>query len=63
MGWGVPPHSFVDVDIVHEEGNEVAEEKMELEQYVTIPRQLWDLAVLQRNHSLSSQRGAGHAGS
>lgn len=56
----VPPHSLVDVDIMDKEGNEVAEEKMELEQHVTIHRQLGDLAVLQRNHRLRSQRGAGH---
>lgn len=39
--WGrvwrwVPPHSLVDVDIMDKEGNEMAEEKMELEQHVTI---------------------------
>ena len=34
--WWVPPHSLVDVYIMDKEGNEVAEEKMELEQHVTI---------------------------
>lgn len=58
---GVPPYRLVDVDIVHKEGNEVAEEKMELEQHVAIHRQLGDLTVLQRDHRLRSQRGAGHA--
>lgn len=43
------------------EGDEVAEEKMELEQHVAIHRQLGDLTVLQRNHRLRGQRGAGHA--
>lgn len=45
------------------EGNEVAEEQVELEQHILVHRQLRDLAVLQRNHRLRRQRGAGHAGS
>lgn len=43
------------------EGDEVAEEEMELKQDVTIHGQFGDLAVLQRNHRLRGQRGAGHA--
>lgn len=46
---------------MHEEGNEVAEEEMELEQHISIHGQLGDLAVLQRNHRLRGERGAGHA--
>jgi len=34
--WGVPPHSLVDVDVMDKQGDEVAEEKMELEQHVAI---------------------------
>lgn len=43
------------------EGDEVAEEKVELEQHVVVHRQLWDLAVLQGDHGLRGQRRAGHA--
>lgn len=57
----VPPHSLVDVDIVHKERNEVAEEKMELKQHISIHGQLWDLAVFQRNHALGRERRTGHA--
>lgn len=62
MGERVPPHRLVDVDVMDKEGDEVAEEKMELEQHIVIHRQLWDLAVLQRNHRLCGQWRAGHAG-
>lgn len=43
------------------EGDEVAEEKMELEQHVAIHGQLGDLTVLQGNNRLCGQRGIGHA--
>lgn len=64
--WGrvwewVPPHRLIDVDVMHKEGNEVAEKKVELEKDVTIHRQVGDLAVLQRYHCLCGQRGARHA--
>lgn len=61
MGERVPPHRLVDVDVMDKEGDEVAEEKMELEQHVVIHRQLGDLAVLQGNHCLRGQWRAGHA--
>lgn len=61
MGEWVPPHRLVDVDVMDKEGDEVAEEKMELEQHVVIHGQLGDLAVLQGNHRLRGQRRAGHA--
>lgn len=57
-GW-VPPHSLVDVDVVDEEGNQVAEEELQLKEHTSLHRQLGDLAVPQGNHSLSCQRGAG----
>lgn len=39
----------------------MAEKEVKLKQHIAIHRQLWYLAVLQRNHRLRSQRGAGHA--
>ena len=60
--WGrVPPHRLVDVDVVDEQGDQVAEEQVELEEHVAVQRQLGDLAVLQGHHGLGRQRGAGHA--
>lgn len=59
----VPPHRLVDVDIVDEQGDQVAEEQVELEEHVAVQRQLGDLAVLQGHHGLGGQRGAGHPGS
>lgn len=61
MGERVPPHRLVDVDVMDKEGNEVAEEKMELKKHVVIHGQLRDLAVLQWNHRLRGQWRAGHA--
>lgn len=43
------------------QGDEVAEEQVELEQHVAIHGQLGDLAVLERHHRLRRQRRAGHA--
>lgn len=62
MGGRVPPHRFVDVDVVDEEGNQVAEEQLELKQDAPLYGQLWDLAVTEGNHRLGGQRGAGKAG-
>lgn len=59
-GW-VPPDCLVDVDVVHEEGDQVAEEELQLEQDAPLHGQLGDLAVPQGNHGLSCQGGAGQA--
>lgn len=50
----VPPNGLVDVDVMDKESDEVAEEKVKLEQHVAVHGQLRDLAVLQRNHRLGS---------
>lgn len=55
----VPPHCLVDVDVVHEQCDEVAEEQVQLEHHVAVHRELGDLAVLQRDHCLCCERGAG----
>lgn len=59
-GW-IPPHCLVNVDVVDEEGDEVAEEELQLEQDAPLHGQLGDLAVPQGDDSLSCQRGAGQA--
>lgn len=50
MGWRVgrriPPHCLVDVDVVDEEGYELAEEELQLKQNAGLDWQLGDLAVL-----------------
>lgn len=61
MGGWVPPHRLVDVDVVDEEGDEVAEEELQLEQDAPLHGQLGDLAVPQGDDCLSCQRGAGQA--
>lgn len=61
MGQRVPPHCLVDVDVMDKEGDEVAEEEMELKEHVVVHRQVGDLAVLQGNHGLRGQWRAGHA--
>lgn len=55
----VPPHSFVDVDVVDKESNQVTEEQLELKQDAPLNGQLWNLAVTEGNHCLGCQRGAG----
>lgn len=63
-GWvrgRVPPHCLVDVDVVNEEGYELAEEELQLKQNASLDWQLGDLAVLQRHDCLGGQWGAGEA--
>lgn len=59
-GW-VPPHCLVDVDVVNEEGYELAKEKLQLKQNAGLDWQLGDLAVLQGHDRLGGQWGAGEA--
>lgn len=42
----IPPHCLVDVDVVDEEGYELAEEELQLKQNAGLDWQLRDLAVL-----------------
>lgn len=44
-GW-IPPDCLIDVDVVHEQGYELTEEELELEQNAGLDGQLGDLAVL-----------------
>lgn len=46
MGGRVPPHCLVDVDVVNEEGYELAEEELQFKQNAGLDWQLGDLAVL-----------------
>jgi len=59
VGWGVPPHGFVDVDVVDKQGNEMTEEELKFKQHTSLHRQLWDLTVPEGNDCLSCQRWAG----
>lgn len=61
MVWWVPPHCFVDVDIMNKESDEVAEEQVELKENVFLHGEFRNLAVLQGDNRLGSQRRAGHA--
>lgn len=46
VGGRVPPHCLVDVDVVNEEGYELAEEELQFKQNAGLDWQLGDLAVL-----------------
>jgi len=59
-GW-VPPHRFVDVDVVDKQSNEVTEEELKFKQHTPLHRQLWDLTVPEGDDCLSCQRRAGKA--
>lgn len=61
MGGWVPPHCLVDVDVVDEEGYELAEEELQLKQDAGLDWQLGDLTVLQGYDRLGGQRRAGEA--
>lgn len=61
VGGRIPPHGFVDVDVVDEQSNEMTEEELELEQHAALHGQLRDLTVPEGDDGLSSQRWAGKA--
>lgn len=61
MGGWVPPDCLIDVDVVHEQGYELAEEELELKQNAGLDWQLGNLAVLQRHNCLGGQWRAGEA--
>lgn len=61
MGGRIPPHCLVDVDVVDEEGYELAEEELQFKQNAGLDWQLRDLAVLQGHDSLGGQWRAGEA--
>lgn len=61
VGGRVPPDCLIDVDVVHEQGYELAEEELELKQNAGLDWQLWNLAVLQRHNCLGGQWRAGEA--
>lgn len=61
MGGWVPPHSFVDVDVVDKQSNEVTEEELKFKQHAPLHRQLGDLTVPEGDDCLRRQRWAGKA--
>lgn len=61
VGGRVPPHGLVDVDVVDEERNEMAEEELKLKQHAPLHGQLGDLTVPQGNDCLRCQGWAGKA--
>lgn len=61
MGGRIPPHCLVDVDVVDEEGYELAEEELQFKQNAGLDWQLRDLAVLQGHDCLGGQWRAGEA--
>ena len=61
MGGRIPPHCLVDVDVVDEEGYELAEEELQLKQNAGLDGQLGDLAVLQGHDRLGGEWRAGEA--
>lgn len=61
VGGRIPPHCLVDVDVVDEEGYELAEEELQLKQNAGLDGQLGDLAVLEGHNRLGGKRGAGEA--
>lgn len=61
MGGRIPPHCLVDVDVVDEEGYELAEEELQFKQNAGLDWQLRDFAVLQGHDRLGGQWRAGEA--
>lgn len=48
MAVRVPPHSPVDVDVLHEQGDQQIKKEQELEQHAAVRRQLGDPGVTHR---------------
>lgn len=59
MGGWVPPHCFVDVDVVDKQSNEMTEEELKLKQHTPLYGQLWDFTVSEGDDCLSCQGWAG----